>query len=63
MNYQNIWKGCEHIRINSDNTTTIAYINNMRRIVPDSCNNLFYYCLNRNVQLSVILAPGKNNKT
>ena len=27
--YSNLWKGCKHIRIRSDNTTAIAHVNNM----------------------------------
>ena len=36
MIYDNIWKDCKHIRIKSDNTTAISYINNKGRIVSDS---------------------------
>ena len=34
------WEGCKHIRIRSDNTTPIAYINNMGGLVSNSCNHL-----------------------
>ena len=33
MTYEDIWKGCKHIRIKSDNTIAISYINNMGMIV------------------------------
>ena len=53
MIYENIWKGSKHIRIKSDNTTPISYINNMGGIVSDSCNHLsktiWFYCINRKV--------------
>ena len=38
--YKSSWKGCKHIRIKSDNTTAIAYINNMGGMVSNSCNHL-----------------------
>ena len=31
--YNNLLKGCKHIRIRSDNTTAIAYVNNMGGLV------------------------------
>ena len=67
MIYQDIWKGCEHIRIKFDNTTVTAYVNNMGGIVCDSCNHLlktmWYYCVNRKVWLSAVHIPGKDNET
>lgn len=30
---RNLWKGCKHIKIRSDNTTTIASVNNMGGLV------------------------------
>ena len=30
----------KHIRIQSDNTTTVAYINNMREIKSTACNDM-----------------------
>ena len=67
MIYEYVWKGCKHIRIKSDNTTAISYINNMGGIVSDSCNHLsktiWYYCINRKVWLSAVHIPGKDNET
>ena len=67
MIYEDVWKGCKHIRIKSDNTTAISYINNMGGIVSDSCNHLsktiWYYCINRKVWLSAVHIPGKDNET
>ena len=38
--YRSSWEGCKHIRVRSDNTTAIAYINNMGGLVSNSCNRL-----------------------
>ena len=58
MIYEDVWKGCKHIRIKSNNTTAIPYINNMGSIVSNSCNHLsktiWYYCRNRKVWLSAV---------
>ena len=40
VNYRKIWKNCPHIRVKSDNTTAIAYVNNMGGIVSNSRNQL-----------------------
>ena len=37
--YRNSWAGCKHIRIRSDNTNAIAYINNMGGLVLNSCDD------------------------
>ena len=29
VGYKELWQGCKHLRIRCDNTTAIAYINNM----------------------------------
>ena len=67
MIYEYVWKGCKHIRIKSNNTTAISYINNTGGIVSDSCNHLskamWYYCINRKVWLSAVYIPGKDNET
>ena len=64
--YSNLWKGCKHIRIRSDNTTAIAYVNNMEGLVSSSCDRLaiemWTYCSERNTWLSAIHIPGKENK-
>ena len=38
--YSNLWKDCKHIRVRSENTTVIAYVNNMGGLVSRSCNRL-----------------------
>ena len=38
--YSNLWKGCKHIRTRSDNTTAIAYVNNMEGLVSIPCDRL-----------------------
>ena len=67
MIYEDVWKGCKHIRIKSNNTTAIPYINNMGSIVSNSCNHLsktiWYYCRNRKVWLSAVHILGKDNET
>ena len=35
-----MWGNSQHIRVKSDNTTVIAYVNNMGGIVSNSCNQL-----------------------
>ena len=63
--YSNLWKGCKHIRIRSDNTTAIAYVSNMGGLVSSSCDRLakeiWTYCSKRNTWLSAIHIPGKGN--
>ena len=63
--YSYLWKGCKHIRIRSDNTTAIAYVNNMGGLVSSSCDRLaketWTYCFERNTCLSAIHTPGKEN--
>ena len=67
MIYEDIWKGCKHIKIKSDNTTAISYINNMRGIPSDSCNHssktIWYYCINMKVWLLTVHIPSKVNET
>ena len=38
--YQRYWRENRYIQIKSDNTTTIAYVNNMGGIVSEKCNDL-----------------------
>ena len=67
MIYENIWKGFKHVRIKSDSTTTMSYINSMSGIVSDSCNHLSKtiscYCINRKVCRSAVHIPGRDNET
>ena len=63
--YSNLWKGCKHIRIRSDNTTKVAYVNNMGGLVSSSYDRLakeiWTYCSERNAWLPVIHIPEKEN--
>ena len=67
MIYEDIWKGSKHVRIKSDNTTAISYINNAGGLVSDSCNPLsktmWYHCINGRGWLSAVHIPGKDNET
>ena len=36
VNYRKMWKNSQHIRVKSDSTTAIAYVNNMGGIVSNS---------------------------
>ena len=53
------------LRIKSDKTTAISYINNMGEI--ESCTDLskaiWHYCIKRKVWLSALHIPGKDNET
>ena len=35
-----MWKNSQHIRVKSDNTAALAYVNNMGCIVSKTCNHL-----------------------
>ena len=63
--YSYLSKGCKHIRIRSDNTTAIPYVNNMGSLVSSSCDRLakeiWTYCSERNTWLSAIHIPRKEN--
>ena len=65
--YKSSWEGCKHIRIRSDNTTAIAYFNNMGGLVSNSCNHLtreiWTYCTDQKIWLSAFHIPGKDNNT
>ena len=55
----------EHILVQSDNTTTVAYINAMGGIKSIPCNEMatmiWDWCLNHNIWLSAIHIPGSKN--
>ena len=55
----------KHIRIQSDNTTTVAYLNAMVRIKSHVCNDVAFqswdWCSQRHVWLSASHIPGSNN--
>ena len=65
--YKSSWEGCKYIRIRSDSTTAIAYINNMGGLVSNSCNHLtkeiWTYCTGQKIWLSAVHIPGKDNNT
>ena len=53
--YRSSREVCKYIRIRSDNTTAIAYINNMEDLVSNSCNHLgketWKYCTDQKIWL------------
>lgn len=55
----------KYVRILSDNTTAISYINNMGGIKYQNCNKLaveiWEWCTERNIWLKCSHIPGKNN--
>ena len=38
--YSNLWKRCKYIRIRSDNTKAVTYINSMEGLISSSCDKL-----------------------
>jgi hypothetical protein len=54
-----------HIRIRSDNTTTVAYLNEMGGMVSDLCDvlarQIWEWCIARGLWLSAAHLPGKDN--
>ena len=54
-----------HIKILSDNTTAVAYINNMGGIKSLPCNDIarqvWFWCMERNIWISAAHIPGKTN--
>ena len=54
-----------HVRIRSDNTTTVSYINKMGGIQSERCNEIAreicLYCKLRNIWISAEHLPGVNN--
>ena len=63
--YHLYWQGRKHIRIKSDNTTAIAYVNNMGGTVSQKCNNLskfiWEFCTGQGVWISAEHIPGSKN--
>lgn len=55
----------KHIRVQSDNTTTVAYLNEMGGMVSDLCDALsreiWEWCIGRELWLSAAYLPGKDN--
>lgn len=55
----------KYVRILSDNTTAISYINNMGGIKSKKCNELaieiWEWCIDRNIWLKCSHIPGKDN--
>ena len=41
VNYKKMCGKSQHIRVKSDNITTVAYVNNMGGIISNSCNQLY----------------------
>ena len=54
-----------HIRIYSDNTTTVSYINSMGGIHSMECNSvakaIWLFCIERSIWISAAHVPGKKN--
>ncbi|XP_071961296.1 uncharacterized protein [Antedon mediterranea] len=54
-----------HVQLKIDNTTAIAYINNMGGAKSNTCNHLakmiWQWCTDHNIWLSAIHVPGKDN--
>ena len=65
--YRHSWEFCKHIRVRSDNTTAIAYINNMGGLVSNSCSHLakeiWTYCKGQKIWFSAVYITGKDNNT
>ena len=63
--YYKKWAGHKHLRIRSDNTTSIAYINNKEGTIYDTCNNLpngiWKFCIKEKVWISAQHIPGSEN--
>ena len=55
----------KHIRIQSDNTTTVAYLNAMGGITSLNCNDMaiqiWEWCSQRNIWISASHIPGSIN--
>ncbi|MES9883156.1 MAG: reverse transcriptase domain-containing protein [Sedimenticola sp.] len=55
-----------HVQIQSDNTCTVAYINNMGGIKSEQCNELavemWSWCIQRRIWLSATHIPGHENQ-
>lgn len=55
----------KYVRILSDNTTAISYINNMGGLKSNKCNELaieiWEWCIDRNIWLKLSHIPGKDN--
>ena len=55
----------KHTQVKSDNTTTIAYINNMGGSVFEKCNELakhvWHFCIQENIWISAVHIIGKEN--
>ena len=65
MAYQRYWRGNRHIKTKSDNTSAIAYVNNMVVIVSEKCNDLskqiWDLCISEKMWISAVHTPGKQN--
>ena len=60
-----MWKNSQHVRVKSENTTAIAYVNNMGGMVSNSRNYLvreiWEICIASKVWLAAVHIPGKEN--
>ena len=55
----------KHVRVNTDNTTTMAYINNMGGMksiaLDDLAKTIWHFCIRTNTWLSSAFIPGREN--
>ena len=55
----------KHIRISCDNTTAVAYLNNMGGSKSPACNkvakDIWFWCMSRNIWISVVHLAGRLN--
>ena len=60
-----LYNQCRHIRVMSDNTTAIAYINKKGgthcMILNDLAVSIWEYCLDKGIHISAAHIPGKHN--
>ena len=63
--YRRYWLGKRLIQVKSDNTTAIAYINNMGGSVSEKRNELakhiWHFCIQENIWISAVHISGKEN--
>lgn len=59
------WKGPKHIRVKTEKTTAIAYINNMGGTVHLKCNvlalEIWEHCIGKQAWISAEHVPGREN--
>ena len=65
QSFMPLYGKCEHIRVMSDNTTAISYINKKGgthcMTLNDLAVNIWEYCLDKGIHISAAHIPGKHN--